>query len=239
MSNRQLRRAAERNARAAANQANARLSTGPTSAEGKAISSQNNFRHGLAGTFKVLASESQHEFDHLLADLRDEHQPATRTEDLLVSKMAEHHWLARRAQTLQDRALADEAQPLAVRERSFALYLRYQTTNDRAFLKCLNELGKLRAGLRKEQLGFESQKRQQEDREIEAEVAKLMSAPIPGFPYEEYERLRQARRDVASVINSSFFSFFSQPAPKVWPHPRDAGVHACRGSRDPHQSPRY
>ena len=34
-------------------------STGPITPEGKAISSQNNFRHGLTAAFKVLASESQ------------------------------------------------------------------------------------------------------------------------------------------------------------------------------------
>ena len=41
----------------------------------------------------------------------------------------------------------------------FALYLRYQTTHERAFYKALTELQKLRAERKKEQIGFESQKR--------------------------------------------------------------------------------
>jgi hypothetical protein len=42
--------------------------------------------------------------------------------------------------------------------RKFALYIRYQTTNDRAFHRCLNTLLKLKADKRKEEIGFESQK---------------------------------------------------------------------------------
>ncbi|MDQ2776436.1 MAG: hypothetical protein M3Y57_16200, partial [Acidobacteriota bacterium] len=48
---------------------------------------------------------------------------------------------------------------------------RYQTTHDRAFHKCLNQLAKLRADKRKEQIGFESQKRQQAAQEA-IEVSK-------------------------------------------------------------------
>ncbi len=43
-------------------------------------------------------------------------------------------------------------------QRSLSLYIRYQTTNERAFSKCLNDLLKLRCERRKEQIGFESQK---------------------------------------------------------------------------------
>ncbi len=51
--------------------------------------------------------------------------------------------------------------PLRDTQKEFALYLRYQTTNDRGFSKCLNDLLKLRAEKRKEQIGFDSQKRQE------------------------------------------------------------------------------
>ncbi|MGI8959899.1 MAG: hypothetical protein ACR2IV_09095, partial [Bryobacteraceae bacterium] len=44
-----------------------------------------------------------------------------------------------------------------------ALYLRYQTTNERAFHKCLNDLLKLRAETRKQEIGFESQTHKQAD----------------------------------------------------------------------------
>ncbi len=49
----------------AANQANAQHSSGPKTAEGKAISCLNNFRHGFTGEFNVLPSEDQEQFDTL------------------------------------------------------------------------------------------------------------------------------------------------------------------------------
>jgi len=146
----------------AANQANSQHSTGPKTDEGKAKSCLNNFHWGFCGTFKVLPSEDQENFDTMLAGLRVEHKPTTMTETLLVNKMAQHYWLSQRAMRLQEMTMADDL-PAREQERDFALYLRYQTTNDRAFHKCLNDLLKLRAEQRKAQIGFESQRRQQED----------------------------------------------------------------------------
>jgi hypothetical protein len=84
-----------------ANRENAKLSTGPKSEAGKAAAALNNTRHGLAGAFRVLPTESQSDFDELLATLRDEHQPATFTETTLVEAMAQHHWLRQRALNLE------------------------------------------------------------------------------------------------------------------------------------------
>jgi hypothetical protein len=153
-----------------ANQANAQHSTGPVTDSGKAASCLNNFRHGLAGAFRVLPSEDQDDFDALLCGLRAEHQPSTLTETLLVEKMAQHYWLSQRAQRLQDLTMAEDL-PAKDQDRQFALFLRYQTTNDRAFHQCLNQLLKLRAERRRSAIGFESQRRHeaQESRRVAAE----------------------------------------------------------------------
>ena len=148
------------------NRANAQHSTGPKTPEGKSVSSRNNFHHGFCGRFTVLPSESQEQFDELMAALRNEHQPATPTENILVDKMAEHHWLTRRALRLQDSALAEND------EKQFALFLRYQTTNDRAFHRCLNGLVKLRAEKRRHEIGFESQRRKSEELALKQAVEK-------------------------------------------------------------------
>ena len=68
----------------AANQANSQKSTGPQTSEGKAASSQNNFRHGLCGAFVIQCWENAEDYLTLLDGLRDEHQPTTPTEALLV-----------------------------------------------------------------------------------------------------------------------------------------------------------
>lgn len=133
-------------AQIAANQANAQQSTGPKTEAGKTTSSKNNFRHGLSGAFVILSWENADEYDQLLDGLRDEHQPATPTEALLVERMAQHWWIGQRALNLQQLCFHKDAPMVNPgTEKEFALYLRYQTTHERAFSKCLNDLNKLRA----------------------------------------------------------------------------------------------
>ena len=144
-------------AQGAANQANAQQSTGPKSPEGKSAISQNNFRHGLSGHFQVLAWEPQCEYDALFASLRLQHKPETCFEVSLVEKMAQHYWLSQRAIRCQNACLADGF-PKGGDDKGLALYIRYQNTHDRAFYKALNNLLKLRAEKRKQEIGFESQK---------------------------------------------------------------------------------
>jgi low affinity Fe/Cu permease len=147
-------------AQIAANQANAQHSTGPRTPEGKAISARNNFQHGFTGAFTVLPWESQNEFDLLLGSLRDEHKPSGLTETILVDKMAQAIWLSKRAQMLQHVTFNQEL-PTCDDQKQLALYLRYQTTNERAFHKCLNDLLRLRAEKRRQEIGFESQQQKQ------------------------------------------------------------------------------
>ncbi len=139
-----------------ANQANSQNSTGPKTEEGKAISSKNNFRHGLTGPFVVLGWEKQEDFRQLKNELLAEHKPTTLTEELLVRDMAQSHWMRRRAIKLQDMCFHLEL-PVVDQPKELALYLRYQTTHDRAFYKALNELQKLRALKTKQEIGFVSQ----------------------------------------------------------------------------------
>ena len=133
--------------RAEINRANAQHSSGPVTREGKAKSCLNHFKHGFCGQFSVLPSESQDEFDSLFAALHRDHQPANLTEQILVERMAQHHWLGQRAIRLQTALLSND-QAFAENEKTFSLYLRYQTANERAFSKCLHDLLKLKSAQR-------------------------------------------------------------------------------------------
>ncbi len=146
--------------RAEINRENSQYSTGPRTQAGKAKSSMNHFTHGFCGAFSLLPTESKHDFDHLLAALRQDHQPANTTEDILVERMAQHHWLSQRAIHLQTTLLSDNGLS-EQNERTFSLYLRYQTANERAFSKCLHDLLKLRTDQRKAQ----AETRKQEQKE--------------------------------------------------------------------------
>ncbi len=148
-------------AQLAANRANSQLSTGPRSSAGKETVSFNAFRHGLAGRFKIMPYESEQDYEELLNGLREEHRPSTPTEHLLIGRMAEHHWLSQRALYLQGFCFNEVGG--CDNDAHLALYLRYQTTHERAFHKCLNGLLKLRAEKRKEQSGFVSQQHKQAD----------------------------------------------------------------------------
>jgi hypothetical protein len=153
-----------------ANRANAKLSTGPSPA-GLAASSQNRTTHGLArhnGAFQLFPTEDPNGFEALKQFLKDEHQPTTETESILINTMAESHWLANRAQSLQDTCF-DPLNGHIANQKLFALYLRYQTTHARAFHKSLNDLLKLRAEKRKAEIGFEAQKRQADAQRLQTE----------------------------------------------------------------------
>jgi len=150
-------------AQLAANQANAQLSTGPSSPEGKAISAQNNFRHGLTQTeadLTFLEGESQEAYLKNLAGFQKEWKPATETEHDLVQRLATRQWLRRRAFRLQQQFLAPDG--TITDQKQFALYNRYETQHERAYNKALADLMRLKSLRLREQNGFESQKRKDE-----------------------------------------------------------------------------
>jgi hypothetical protein len=155
-------------AQIAANQINAQSSTGPRTEEGKRNSSQNNFRHGLASGQILIPGEDPAEFEELRSGFFQEHQPATTTEIALVNGMAQHHWFTQRAMRLQNEHITNHTK--------LALYLRYQTTHERAFHKCLSDLLKLRKQMAQELIGFESQKQKQALNE--AKIRSLDARPV-------------------------------------------------------------
>jgi len=115
------------------------MQTGPTTAQGKAISSMNATTHGLTSQKVVLPNEDPAEFQELLDLLVQEHHPATPTESLLVDDMAQARWRLDRVRDRQDRAF--EADTLD--QKLLALLHRYATSFERSFYKALETLKKL------------------------------------------------------------------------------------------------
>ncbi|HEY3937862.1 MAG TPA: hypothetical protein VGL97_10550 [Bryobacteraceae bacterium] len=138
------------------NRQNAENSTGPGSPEGKLASSRNSTKHGLAGRQIIIPGEDAAAFDALLSVLLAEHQPASTTEQLLVNEMAQSHWLTQRAIRLQNECFDANVQ---IDIKRLALFLRYQTTHQRAFHKALSTLLTVQKGRRKAEIGFVSQGR--------------------------------------------------------------------------------
>jgi len=88
-------------AQIAANQKNAQLSTGPSSASGKAKSSLNAVKSGLTGRTVLLPGEDAAEYQRHLAAFTDEFQPAGLRECELVQSIADTWWRLRRIPALE------------------------------------------------------------------------------------------------------------------------------------------
>jgi hypothetical protein len=129
-----------RRTRTEINRLNAQRSTGPRTTPGKLASSRNSLKHGLASAQLIIPGENCSDFDALLSDLLAEHQPANKTEELLVHQIAQSWWLTRRSLRFQNECFT----PDGVDEKRLSLFLRYQTTHERAFHKALNALMRLK-----------------------------------------------------------------------------------------------
>ena len=92
-----------------ANRQNAKKSTGPKSAAGKARASRNALKHGLLAKDVVITgtdfNENRAEFDAFLADLCSELKPQGLIEETLVERIATCYWRLRRVQRFEVAAI--------------------------------------------------------------------------------------------------------------------------------------
>jgi hypothetical protein len=88
-------------AKLAANRANAQLSTGPRSAEGKAISSMNAVKTGLTGRTVLLPSDDAEAYRQHIAAYENEFKPAGLRECELVQSLADIQWRLQRIPGLE------------------------------------------------------------------------------------------------------------------------------------------
>ena len=147
----------------AANRENAQLSTGPVSDAGRAAVSQNRTTHGLAGEFKTRTEADVAEYKDILEKLSEDYNATTHTEIEIISNMTESLIRSRRATHLQDVCigLMEDCPDDPQVRKDLQLYMRYQTTHDRAYQRYAAELRKFQAELKKAEIGFESQKRRE------------------------------------------------------------------------------
>jgi hypothetical protein len=93
-----------------ANQANAKKSTGPRSAAGKAASARNAFTHGLTATPESLFANAPalaEEFRAFEADLRSDYGPQVAALEPLFGRMVFAQFQLKRAQSYEARAEID------------------------------------------------------------------------------------------------------------------------------------
>lgn len=128
-----------------ANQSNAHQSTGPRTPEGKARVSQNAVRHGLTARRLVLRDDERAEFDALQSALLKEFNPEGPTENILFQELLQAAWNLHRIAGIEAELCSGGAADFTDPATAAALDRlgRYQSRNQRAYYKALNELRKL------------------------------------------------------------------------------------------------
>lgn len=92
---------------------NGALSQGPTTPQGKAVSSRNALKHGLSASQPFFNPIEQEHFDRFAEQFIRAAHPADGIELFLVQEAARSAWLRRRAERLQVRLLDLEVDVLA------------------------------------------------------------------------------------------------------------------------------
>jgi len=128
-----------------ANRENSKLSTGPRTPDGKAISSSNSRTHGLNAADPVLPNEDRNLFNELLEQYKSEWTPATAHQEFLVSQMTGAQWKLNRIERMETEmfaALDDLATAFTGKETAagFARLERYRATLERTYHRCVREL---------------------------------------------------------------------------------------------------
>jgi len=144
-----------------ANQENSKLSTGPCTAEGKAVSSRNHLVHGLCSADPVLPTEDRNLFNQLLEQYKSDWTPVGTHEEFMISEMAGAHWKLDRIQRMENdmfAALDDPNKAFADKDTAagFTRLERYRASLERTYHRCIREL----RAARKEHLRFEANSRQ-------------------------------------------------------------------------------
>ena len=88
-------------AQVSANRSNAQKSTGPRTAEGKAVAARNAVRHGLLAKEVVVKGEDPGEFECYRGQMLAELAPAGPMEEMLAQRIVHLSWRLRRAERLQ------------------------------------------------------------------------------------------------------------------------------------------
>ena len=84
------------NKQISANRANAQKSTGPKTEAGRQVASRNAVTHGLFAKDVVAAGEDPEIYEALLEALKEEHQPETVMEALIIERLALAFWREKR-----------------------------------------------------------------------------------------------------------------------------------------------
>jgi hypothetical protein len=196
-------------AKALANAANAQRSTGPSTPEGKARSSQNALRHGLTARHLIVREDQRQQFEQLHNALLDEIDPQGALEDFTFRQLLHAAWNLERFRALEADLMVNGLDPIFDDSAAKTLdrLQRYAARAERSYYKALHELRTLQTdrALRRVKLDDEEEKAvpavvsindltKQTHSEVEAEAIRIANNLLG---YEANTFYRQARAERA------------------------------------------
>jgi hypothetical protein len=130
----------------AANRENAKFSTGPKTAKGKATSSSNSTKHGIFSR-NLIGQDEQSEndrvaFDQILDPITEHYQPEGTMENLLVEKIAVETWRFSLLLSFEQDELRKKSPFWG---EGVDRVLRYQAGINRQFFQAIEQLERLQA----------------------------------------------------------------------------------------------
>jgi hypothetical protein len=180
-------------------------STGPTTPEGKATSSQNATRHGLCSNRLILPDEDPHEWNYLKEGWLYDYDPQSPTTLGLVLQAAEAQWLLLRARRRynenEQKLYIEQRDPILWNEqqqKQFDRFTRYRTTAERAFQRALRAVEDLRrqrsleaarfrtAELRAQEIELQRQKQSEPTPRASSVTGKTARKIAPPLPLEQW-----------------------------------------------------
>src|SRR6195952_3681631 len=208
----------------AANHANARLSTGPVTEQGKAAPSRNNLRHGFRSQTVLLPGDDPVAYQAFRADLTEYYSPGDLTEFRFVREMADADWRLRRVRQHLESAItrqmakvssaqpglpAMELQSIAIETlsetgTSYGTWLRYETKFERQFDRAFKDWAK-----------YQELRRENAVKEADAAVKKVVSATPPDQSASNVQNVQPAQSKSQPVTKSASNVQIVRNAPSV------------------------
>ena len=169
-----------------ANRANALLSTGPRTPEGKERSARNAVRHGLTSAAAFLPNEDPQAYQDFCRKLIDDLRPKGALEEQLARALADTQWRLNRCRSIEQVILAAEPD----RDREPSQYARFQRDQVEALNKFSMYEQRLTRNFQttlKQFRELQAQRHEREEQQMSAAAKLLKDSQAKQIPYDPAE----------------------------------------------------
>jgi hypothetical protein len=189
----------------AANQANARHSTGPKTPEGKARSAANSRTHGFCSDEILVAAEQKEEFDKMAEGYHFDLAPEGEIEQTLCDEIVAAAWQLRRMRRMETEACSGHDSYTAILDdeilqKKLDRLARHKTRIERTFHRCLKEFKTVQNERYEQDTAFHSMESLIADRAAQHNSERTQPAPEPPasepFPPDYFDKINREFEEI-------------------------------------------